>query len=287
MRLPVLDSWLHYSEHGAGPPVLFLHGNPTSSYLWRDVIGPVADAGYRCLALDLIGMGQSGKPDLGYRLVDHLRYVNAFLDALDLDDVTLVGHDWGAVIALDLLRTRPDQIVAVAFCEGHLHPIERWADLDAGGRELFGRLRTPGVGEQLVLEENFFVETVLPSGVLRRLTDDELDAYRAPYPDAASRRPLLQWPREIPIEGEPADVTAVVRTNQRTIAESSAPKLLLHGEPGAVVGAAEVAWCRAHGQNLDVVNVGRGSHFLPEDLPGPIAEALCGWLNRQFGHRGT
>ncbi|MFG1922705.1 hypothetical protein [Cryptosporangium sp. NPDC048952] len=134
-----------------------------------------------------------------------------------------------------------------------------------------------------MLEENVFIEKVLPSGVLRQLTDAEMDAYRAPYPDPASRKPLLAWPREIPIEGEPADVTAVVRANQRTLAESSAPKLLLHGEPGAVIGAVEVAWCREHGRHLDVVNVGAGTHFLPEDQPDAIAAALIDWLRSSRG----
>lgn len=276
----VLSSQLHYVETGVGPTVVFLHGNPTSSYLWREVLQPVADAGHRCVALDLIGMGASGKPDIEYRYRDHVRYVEAFLDTLHSDAVTLVGHDWGAVLALDLLGRRPDEVVAVAFLEGHLHPIEQWTDLDEGGRELFGRLRTPAVGERLVLEENFFVETVLPSGVRRSLTDAEMDAYRAPYPDAASRRPLLRWPREIPIENEPPDVCAVVRANQRVLAESPAPKLLLHGEPGAVTGAAEVAWCRTHARHLDVVGVGAGTHFLPEDQPGSIAAALVEWLGR-------
>jgi haloalkane dehalogenase len=280
-QVPLLGSSIHWVEVGAGPPILFLHGNPTSSFLWRHVLPPVARTGRRCLALDLIGMGRSGKPDLDYRLADHIRFVDAFLDALDLRDLTLVGHDWGAVIALDLLGRRPERVSAVAFLEGHIHPIQRWTDLDAGGREMFGQLRTPGVGERLVLEENFFIEKVLPAGTLRRLTEAEMDAYRAPYPDSFSRRPLLRWPREIPIEESPADVTDLVRANQAVIADPRTPKLLLHATPGAVIGAAEVAWCKENGGRLDVVDIGPGTHFLPEDRPNEIAAELINWLDRR------
>jgi haloalkane dehalogenase len=195
----VLDSWLHYVEAGQGAPVLFLHGNPTSSYLWRNVVDRVAATGRRCLALDLIGMGKSGKPDLGYRLADHIRYVDAFVESLGLRDLTLVGHDWGAVIALDHQRRFPGRVKGVCFLEGHIRPIASWDELDEGGRRLFTQLRTPGVGERLIFEENLFIEKVLPSGILRTLTEQELAAYRAPFLDPADRSPMLRWPQEIPI----------------------------------------------------------------------------------------
>ncbi|GAA1709807.1 haloalkane dehalogenase [Kribbella yunnanensis] len=274
----VRGSWLHYVEVGAGDPVLFLHGNPTSSYLWRNVIDEVARAGWRCIALDLIGMGGSGKPILDYRLVDHLGYVEAFIDALGLSDLTVVGHDWGAVIALDHARRFRSRVRRVAFMEGHLHAIDRWSDLDEGSRELFQRLRTPGVGEQLIIQENFFVEEVLPAGILRTLSQEELDAYRAPYRDPAARLPVWRWPQEIPIEGVPADVAAIVTANQAVLADPELPKLLLHATPGAVIGPAEVAWCREHGRALTIVDIGPGTHFLPEDRPAEIAAALSEWL---------
>ncbi|GAA0253257.1 haloalkane dehalogenase [Cryptosporangium japonicum] len=268
---------LHSVSVGTGPTVLFLHGNPTSSYLWRHVLEPVAAAGFRCVALDLIGMGRSPRPDLAYSFADHARHVEAFAD--DLGAATLVGHDWGAVLALDLLGRRPDLVDAVAFLEGHLHPVAR---LD----ELFAAIREPGRGERLVLEENVFLETVLPAGVVRTLTPDERDAYRAPYPDPASRRPLLAWAREIPVAGEAGDVTAVVRANQRVLAGSPVPKLLLFGEPGAVIGASELAWCRANARRLSAVGVGTGTHFLPEDQPAAIAAALIEWLPRPGSRTG-
>jgi len=277
-RIDIRDSWLQYVEVGSGDPVLFLHGNPTSSFLWRNVIGQVARAGWRCIALDLIGMGGSGQPESAYRLVDHISYVDDFVEAMGLSELTLVGHDWGAVIALDHARRFPDRVRRVAFLEGHLHPIARWDDLDESSEQMFRRLRTPGVGEQLIIGENFFLETVLPAGILRDLTADELAAYLAPYHQPASRRPVWQWVQEIPIEGAPADVTALVTANQKVITDSATPKLLLHADPGAVVGTAEVAWCREHGRALTIVDVGAGTHFLPEDRPDEIATALCDWL---------
>lgn len=285
-RLPVVSamvevrgSWLHYLEVGGGDPVLFLHGNPTSSFLWRNVIGRVARVGRRCIALDLIGMGASGKPDLEYRLADHISYVDAFVAAMGLSNLTLVGRDWGAVIVLDHARRFPDRVRGVAFLEGHIHPIARWEDMDEGSRGLFQQLRTPGLGEQMIIGDNFFIETVLPAGVVRALSSQEMDAYRGPFRDRSVRGPMWRWPQEIPIEGTPADVTALVRANQGVIADPGTPKLLLHANPGAVIGPTEVAWCRDHGQALTIVDVGHGTHFLPEDRPDEIAAALCGWLD--------
>jgi haloalkane dehalogenase len=270
---------LHYLDAGVGDPVLFIHGNPTSSVLWRNVIGPVARSGRRCLALDLVGMGQSGKPDIEYRLSDHIAYVDGFVQALALTDLTMVGHDWGAVIALDHARRFPGRVKGVAFLEGHIHPIDHWGDLDEGGREMFRRLRSPGLGEQLVIEENFFIETVLPAGMLRIPSEEEMEVYRAPYREPASRQPILRWIREIPIEGSPADVIDVVEANQGVIADPAMPTLLLHATPGAVITEPEVAWCRDHGAALTVIDIGPGTHFLPEDRPEQIAANLCRWLD--------
>lgn len=269
---------MYYEEVGSGEPVVFLHGNPTSSYLWRNVFGVVAQGGRRCIAADLIGMGRSGRPELEYRLADHIAYLDGFLAALALDEVTLVGHDWGAVLALDQLRRRPDRVRGVAFLEGHIHPIDRWADFDDGSRELFRRLRDPELAGPLILEQNFFIETVLPAGILRPLTTEELDAYRAPFLDPRDRRTMLVWPREIPIEGDPADVAELVRANQTVISDPAVRKLLIHARPGAVIGPDEVEWCRANGRNLAIADVGPGIHFLPEDRPAEIAAALTNWL---------
>jgi haloalkane dehalogenase len=324
----VLDSTMAYREAGAGPPILLLHGNPTSSWLWRHVLdraaagppaagppavgppgaglpaaglpaaglpaagppaaglpgdGPPAAgssfAGCRWIAVDLIGMGGSGPSGRGYRLADHIAYVDGFIEALGLRRPVLVGHDWGVAIALDRLRRHPEEVRGVAFMEGHLRPLPGWDAFDEGGRELFQRLRTPGVGERMVLDENFFIDTLLPAGLVRRLAEDELAAYRAPYPDPASRLPLLQWAREIPVGGEPAGVAARMDAAITYFYASRVPKLLLHPNPGVIITAATVAWCRASLPSLTVTEIdGPAGHFLPEDRPGEVAFALRDWV---------
>lgn len=273
----VLGSRMHHVETGTGPPVVFLHGNPTSSHLWRGVL-PRLPAGRRLIAPDLIGMGASGKPDIGYTLGDHIAYVEGFLDALGLDDPVLVGHDWGVAISLDLLRRHPGRIAGIAVMEGHLRPLSGWDDFDPGGRELFGRLREPGTGERMVLHENFFIDTLLPQAVRRPLAPADLDAYRRPYRTPASRRPLLQWAREIPIAGQPAAGAAVLQQAWDNLSTSPAPKLLIHARPGAVIGPATVELCRQRIPGLTVHDLGPGGHFLPEDDPAGVADALARWL---------
>jgi len=270
-------STMHYVEAGNGPPVLFLHGNPTSSFLWRDVLADLHPADRRLIAVDLIGMGASGKPDIGYTLADHVRYVEAFVDVLDLRDLTLVGHDWGAAIALECLQRRPARVAAVAVMEGHLRPLPGWEAFDEGGRELFPRLRAQGSGEQLVLHENFFVETLLRAGMHRRLTPEELEEYRRPYPTPASRRPLLAWARQIPVAGTPADVGDRLTRAVDNLAASPVPRLLVRGQPGAVIADQTVTWLRETVPYLQVADVGEASHFLPEDRPQQVAAALRTW----------
>ncbi|MDQ3328000.1 MAG: haloalkane dehalogenase [Chloroflexota bacterium] len=274
---------MHYLEAGGGKPILFLHGNPTSSYLWRNVIPHVSRHG-RCIAVDLIGMGRSGKPPLAYRLRDHIKCVDAFTDTLALDDLILVLHDWGVTIGLHYLTRFPKRVRGVAFMEGHLHPIESWSQLDSGARAMFQNLRASGIGRRMVIEENFFIETVLPSGILRPLAAEEMRAYRAPYIEPRDREPLWRWPQEIPIEGEPADVHDLVRDYRAYLAGTDIPKLLLHARPGAVIGAPEVVWCEVTLSNLTAVAVGPGIHFLPEDHPDAIGIAIGRWLTT-LGYR--
>ena len=221
----------------------------------------------------------SGKPDLAYRLVDHIAYVDAFIEALGLSDLIVVGHDWGVAIALDRLRRHPDTVRAVAFMEGHLVPLPSWDTFDEDGRQLFQRLRSPGIGERMVLEENFFLDTLLPAALARPLSVAELDVYRSPYRSAASRVPLLQWARQIPIAGEPADVDQLMTAAASHLQAASAPTLLLHGEPGVLITADTVAWCRSHLENLTIRSVGGpAGHFLPEDRPDDVADALITWV---------
>ena len=271
---------MHYLETGAGDPIVFLHGNPTSSYLWRNVIPHLETRG-RCIAVDCIGMGQSDKPALAYRLVDHIAYLTAFLDALALTNITLVTHDWGVVMGLYVCRSAPERVRGIAFMEGHIHPIERWDALDPGAQAMFKQLRTEQPGRAMVLEENFFIETVLPSGVKRSLAPAEMNAYRAPFGDKQARLPMWQWANEIPIEGHPADVDAIVRANQEYLASAALPKLLLYGQPGAVIGASEVAWCRENCRNLSAVDIAPASTSCPKTTPIRLARPLrAGWIPR-------
>ena len=203
--LPVLGSTIHWVEEGRGDPIVFLHGNPTSSYLWRNVMPRLRGEG-RLLAPDLIGMGKSGKPDGDYRFPMHARYLDAWLDAMDLRNATLVIHDWGSALGIYWARRHAERVAAIAMMEAIVEPIG-WNEFPKDFVPLFQAFRTPGVGEKLVLEQNQFIEVVLPGAILRKLTDEEMNVYRAPFREPATRLPTLAWPRCLPIGGEPAAVT--------------------------------------------------------------------------------
>lgn len=275
----VFESHMAYTEEGKGDrAVVFLHGNPTSSYLWRNVIPHVADR-VRCLAPDLIGMGASGKPDIAYRFADHARYLDAWFDALNVGEVVLVGHDWGGALGLDWAAHHPERVRGVALLETFLRPMT-WAEYPPEAAPLFQSLRTPGTGEKMVLEKNWFIETALRA-TNPQITDDDLAAYRAPYLEPASRRPLLQWAREIPIDDDPADVRDRFIAYDRWLADTpDVPKLLLTVEPGdrSLVSPAIVQWCRANIAGLEVENVGQAGHHAPEDQPDAIGQVIARWL---------
>lgn len=274
-RVKVLDTEISYVDTGQGDPVVFLHGNPTSSYLWRNIIPYVAPH-RRCLAPDMVGMGRSGtSPTKAYRFVDHARYLDAWFDGLRLTrNVTLAVHDWGSVIGFSRARRYPDQIKALAYMESIVLP-RRWADFPEGRDKLFRAFRSPE-GERLVLDQNIFVEAVLPRGMFRKLTADEMEAYRAPYRDRDSRLPTLMWPRELPIEGEPADVVAIVEQNAQWLATSRLPKLFVNGNPGVVLTGRFRAFCRTWPNQREVTV--KGLHHLQEDSPREIGEALRDFL---------
>ncbi|MEU2251998.1 haloalkane dehalogenase [Nocardia xishanensis] len=277
--IDVLDSFVHYHDTGSGEvPVVFLHGNPTSSYLWRNVIPHVADQA-RCLAPDLIGMGASGKPDIAYRLDDHARYLDAWFDALGLDRFVLVGHDWGGTLAMDYAARHPGRVSGIALIETFLRPM-RWDELPQGSADMFRTFRSPE-GEKAVLEQNLFIEYNLPK-LIAGLTEADLDAYRAPYPTPATRKPMLAWAREFPLDGEPADVAQRVDDYGRWMAESpEVPKLLMRVEPGVGLGSAEVIdWAARTFAAVEVESVGPGAHHSPEDQPDAIGRAVANWLRR-------
>jgi haloalkane dehalogenase len=279
--LDILGSTLHYRESGAGTPIVFLHGNPTSSHLWREVMPAVGPG--RLLAPDLIGMGESGKPDIDYTFADHARYLDAWFDALDLQDVVLVGHDWGGALAFDWATRHPDRVRGIAFTETIVKPMT-WEEFPEGGRELFRAIKTEGVGEAMILDDNAFLEQGLPGTVATPISQGDLDVYGKPYPTRESRRPLLQWPRAMPLGGEPADVVSRVETYDRWLAASTdVPKLLLTFAPGpgAMMHEDMIAWCAANMAALEIEHSEEvAGHHTPEDHPVLIATAISAWADR-------
>lgn len=276
-RISILDTEMSYLSVGEGSPIVFLHGNPTWSYLWRNVIPYVSDSG-RCLAPDLVGMGASDpSPRRTYRFVDHVRYLDAWFDALKLTaDVTLVLHDWGSALGLYWARRHPERVRAIAYMEAIVQP-RLWADLPPARVSLFRDLRSER-GEKMIFDDNAFIEVLLPKLVLRRLGDDEMNAYRRPFLERESRLPTLVWPRELPIEGEPADVVSIVEDYGQWMATSSVPKLFVAAEPGSLLIGRAREFCRSW-PNQEEVSV-RGIHFVQEDSPDEIGSALASFVRQ-------
>ncbi|HKW90260.1 MAG TPA: haloalkane dehalogenase [Methylomirabilota bacterium] len=275
-RVRVLDSEMAYVDTGAGDPVVFLHGNPTSSYLWRNVI-PHAEGVARCLAPDLIGMGDSGKSAGGsYRFADHARYLEAWLDGLGLArNVVLVVHDWGSALGFDWACRHPERVRGVAYMEAIVQPLT-WAQWPAPARAVFQAMRSPA-GEEMVLQKNVFVDRILPASVLRGLTEAEMAVYRRPYREPGeSRRPTLTWPREIPIDGQPADVVAIVGRYAEWLDGSDLPKLFVNADPGVILTGSQREFCRTWPSQREVTV--KGSHFIQEDSPGEIGRAVADFV---------
>ena len=277
-RITVHGRSMAYAEAGRGDPIVFLHGNPTSSYLWRNIM-PHLEALGRCIAPDLIGMGDSQKlPDSGpdsYRLVEHRRYLDALFDALGVRErVTVVGHDWGSALGFDWANRHREGVKGIAYMEAIVRPMT-WTEWPESIQKLFRGFRSEA-GEAMVLEKNVFVERVLPGSVLRGLTDEEMAVYRRPYLEPGeARRPTLTWPRQIPLDGEPADVVEIVQSYADWLSGSDVPKLFVNAEPGAILVGAQRAFCRSW-PNQSEVTV-RGSHFVQEDSPDEIGRALADW----------
>ncbi len=288
----VNGSKMAYVDEGTGPVVLFLHGNPTSSYLWRNIIPfvldniPAVTTQYRAIAPDLIGMGDSDKPDIDYTFADHAAYLDGFIETLGLQDITLVIHDWGSVLGMRYARLNEDNVKAVAFMEAGIPPALPAPSLEAMGEpsaQLFGMLRSPA-GEEAVLQGNFFVEEVLGKmAVATPLSQEVLDNYRAPFPTPDSRKPTLVWPRQVPIAGEPADTAAVITANGEWLYSTDMPKLMLHVAPGALMPPPVVEYVKANASNLEDVFLGAGVHFVQEDHPEAIGRALRDWIDRLPG----
>ena len=276
-RVSVLDSEMAYVDTGAeGRPVVFLHGNPTSSYLWRNVITPVAPQA-RCLAPDLIGMGQSGKaPEGSYTFADHARYLDAWFDAvLPEGQLVLVGHDWGGALAFHWGRRNPERVAGLAYMETIVCPL-LWEDWPEEARGIFQALRSP-MGEELILEKNVFVERILPSSIGRDLSEAEMAAYRAPFAEQGEvRRPTLTWPRQIPLDGEPEEVMQTALAYGAWLASSQVPKLYVNASPGSILVGRQRELCRAWPNQREVTV--KGHHFIQEDSPAEIGQAVAAFV---------
>ena len=277
-RQLVLGQEMAYVEVGSGDPVVFLHGNPTSSYIWRNILPYVQELG-RCIAPDLIGMGDSEKlPDSGpgsYTFVEHRRYLDALLDMLGVHQrVTFVVHDWGSALGFDWSYRHPDAVKGIAYMEAIVKSYT-WSEYPEAGRKIFQALRSPA-GEQMVLEQNSFIEFNLPSGVLRPLTEEEMNNYRRPFAEPGeARRPTLTWPRQLPVDGEPAEVTEIVTAYGEWLSRSDVPKLYIQGDPGRLQPS-QHEFCRTWPAQSEVIV--RGLHNLQEDSPDEIGTALAAWL---------
>lgn len=278
----VLGARMHYIDEGSGEPILLLHGNPTSSYLWRNVI-PYLTSTHRVIAVDNIGMGKSDKPDIAYTLQDHSRYIDAFIAALGLTNLTLVGHDWGSVLSLSYAVRHEANVKGVVFMEAIIPPAYPRRSFDGFGprAELFRAFRNPEKGRQLLIEQNVFVEQVLPAAILRPLTETEMNAYREPFRTPASRKPVFQWPNELPIAGEPARNVQVIEDIGQWLSTSKTPKLLQYVSPGSIISPDTAAWMAQHYQNVETQFVGYGYHFIQEDNPEAIGRGIAEWIRRQ------
>lgn len=278
-RVPVIDAEMAYMDTGKGGPIVFLHGNPTSSYLWRNVI-PHLEETSRCLAPDLIGMGDSGRaPSGSYRFVDHARYLDAWFEALSLTkNVTLVIHDWGSALGFYWAHRYPERIKAIAYMEAIVQPLN-WDMWPEKARPLFQAMRSPA-GEEIVIEKNVFIERILPGSMLRGLSDEEMAVYRRPYLEPGeSRRPMLTWPREIPFDGEPADVHEIVSRYAAWLAKSDIPKLFINADPGSILIGGQREFCRTWA-NQEEITV-KGIHFIQEDAPAEIGQAIAAFLQHR------
>ncbi|MFI5693470.1 haloalkane dehalogenase [Kribbella sp. NPDC051586] len=279
--IDILDSTIHYEDTGSGTPIVFLHGNPASSYVWRNVT-PIVGEGRR-LAPDLIGMGRSGKPDLDYTFADHASYLDAWFDALELDEVILVGHDWGGALAFDWAARHPERVRGIAFFESIVKPMA-WEDLSPQAAERSRLIRTPGPGEDLVLEQNLFVRQAFTGGVLTPVPDEDLQAYLAPYPTPATRKPILAWARQLPLGGDPAELVARIEAYDEWLAASAdVPKLLLtfEGSPTLLIDEKYKQWCEANIASLDVVHAGEAGHHAAEDRPKEIGAEVSAWIDER------
>lgn len=273
--IDINGSKMHYIDVGKGDPVLFLHGNPTSSYLWRNII-PYLQPNARCIAPDLIGMGKSDKPDIAYRFEDHYDYLEKFIKKLNLKNITLVIHDWGSGLGFHYANKHRDNIKGIAFMEALVRPMT-WSDMPKEMIMPFKMLRTPFIGWLMVSVGNMFINKMIPDMIVRKLTEQEFNFYKKPYPTIKSRKPVRVWPLEIPIDGSPKRVHDKLAAYGKWLTETKIPKLCLYVHPGAIIRKDNYEYIKNNLPNVKMVDVGEGKHYIQEDNPHLIGSEIAKW----------
>jgi haloalkane dehalogenase len=277
--LDVNGSKIHYLEAGENNKqvVLFLHGIPTSSYVWRNVI-PLLETQYHCIAPDLIGMGASDKPDIEYRIFEHIDYIEAFIEKMGLKDVVLVLHAWGSVVGFEYAHRHPGNVKGLAFYESHIRPVTEWNMLSLPVQQFAALLTRPGASYRAVVKQNYLVNRLLPKGVMRKLTPEEMDMYRAPFPTIESRKPLWQYIQDLPLGKGPDDVIKLIDSYSQWLQETDIEKLMIYAIPGFITTVETVAWARERLHNLKLVGLDDVLHLAQESIPEIFADALLNWL---------
>lgn len=275
--IDVLGSKMHYVEQGKGDPILFIHGVPTSSYLWRNIIPSVSSVG-RCIAVDLIGFGKSDKPDIPYRVFDHIRYLDGFIQALKLERLTLVMHGWGSVPGFDYAMRHPEKIAGLAFLESHIRPITSHNMLALPVQQWASILEADDGSFNKIMNGNYFVDKVMPSGCLRQLTEEEMNYYRAPFSKPGSCLPIWQYFQDLPLGKGPDDVLKLIENYSNKLKQSNIPKLMLYGVPGFTTTMDTVMWAKQNLPNLTLVDLDEALYYTPEYKPNEISQHIVEWI---------
>ena len=268
---------MHYVDVGKGDPILFLHGNPTSSYLWRNII-PYLQTKGRCIAPDLIGMGKSGKPDIDYTFDEHYEYLLKFIEALKLKNITLVIHDWGSGLGFHYANNHRDNIKGIAFMEAMVKPM-KGSDLPSDLKMMFMMMRMPILGWLMISVANMFVKQMIPKTIVRKLTSEEFQHYLDPYPSISSRKPVRVWPTQVPIDGKPKYTNDLIKDYSQWLQKSKLPKIFFYAHPGGIIKKKDVTWVKKNIPNLKSVDIGKGIHFIQEDNPHFIGAELAKWYS--------
>lgn len=273
---------LHYVEAGdvASPTLVFIHGIPTSSYLWRRVI-PLLEPHFHCVAPDLIGMGQSDKPDIDYRIFEHIDYIERFIEQKDLKNITLVLHGWGSVVGFEYARRHPDNVRGLIFYESHVRPVTEWNMLSLPVQQFASLLSQRDASYHAVMDQNYLVEKLLPQGMMQKLSATEMDAYRQPFKTVASRKPLWQYIQDLPLGKGPDDVIDLIDSYSHWLQQTDIPKLMIYAVPGFITTIETVAWARERLHNLTLVALDDALHFAQETMPQEFADAINTWFADQ------